>query len=162
MHASVMRWVKERVEGHRLAAGDVIDVGSYDVNGTVRDLFTGTYTGVDLRDGPNVNRVVGAHGLVEMFGERSFDTVVCCEMLEHDPGFWISMEQMGRILRPGGRLLLTARGIGFPLHEYPDDLWRFTVQAGERLADLADLEQVEVSEDPDSPGIFLTGERRAD
>lgn len=157
MHGSVMAFVGREVEKHRLREKTCLDVGSYDVNGSVRGLFNGSYTGVDMRAGPNVDHVVNAHDLVPFFGSGVFDVVVCCEMLEHDPAFWMSMRQMGAVLRPGGRLILTTRGLNFPLHEYPDDLWRFTPSAGHVLAELAGLDKVEVKDDPQASGIFLTG-----
>jgi SAM-dependent methyltransferase len=155
-----MSFVSRMARVHELGRGSVLDVGSYDVNGNVRELFKGArYVGIDMRAGPNVDRVVDAHDLVQTFGPESFDTVVCCEMLEHDPAFWVSMSQMGRILKPEGRMILTTRGIGFPLHEYPSDLWRFTLDAGKRLGELADLVDVTVNDDPQAPGIFLFGRK---
>ena len=155
-----MSFVARVVRKHELGHGSVLDVGSYDVNGNVRPLFNGARcVGIDMRQGPNVDRVVNAHDLVETFGPESFDTVVCCEMLEHDPEFWVSTEQMGRILKRGGRLVLTTRGLGFPLHEYPTDLWRFTPDAGKRLAEIAGLVDVQVTDDPQASGIFVTGRR---
>lgn len=160
MHASVMAFVERKARVHEIVRGSVLDVGSYDVNGNVRGLFGGArYVGIDMRPGPNVDRVVDAHDLVETFGPESFDTVVCCEMLEHDPEFWTSLAQMGAVLKHGGRMLLTTRGIGFPLHEYPDDLWRFTVSAGRRLGAIAGLVDVEVTEDMQAPGIFVDGRK---
>ena len=137
MHDSVAAFVSRKIRQHDLARGSVLDVGSFDVNGNLRGMFAGArYLGVDMRPGPNVDRVVNAHDLVAEFGPASFDTVVCCEVLEHDPEFWTSMAQMGEVLKPGGRMLVTTRGIAFPLHEFPDDLWRFTLSAGKRLAEL--------------------------
>ena len=153
-----MSFVQRCVNRFELMRGSVLDVGSYDVNGNVRALFDGArYVGIDMRPGPNVDRVLDAHFLVEAFGPESFDTVVCCEMLEHDPAFWLSMKQMGAVLKHGGRLVLTTRGLGFPLHEYPTDLWRFTPDAGSVIARIAGLVDIEVRDDPQASGIFVTG-----
>ena len=161
MHDSVMSFVSRCVNRFELMRGSVLDVGSYDVNGNVRKLFEGArYIGIDMRKGPNVDRVLDAHGLVEAFGPESFDTVVCCEMLEHDPEFWTSMAQMGAVLKSGGRMILTTRSIGFPLHEYPSDLWRFTPQAGALLAKMAGLSDFEVKDDPQASGILVTGRKQ--
>ena len=157
MHDSVMQFVQEQVTRHRLGDKHVLDVGSLDVNGSVRAMFTNGYVGVDMREGKNVDHVLNAHGLSAFFDLASFDAVVCCEMLEHDDAFWVSMREMNRVLKPGGRLILTTRGLGFPLHEYPDDLWRFTVSAGRKLAEIAGLKEVSVTEDPQASGIFITG-----
>lgn len=151
MHPSVHAWVAG------IAAeltGVTLEVGSLNVNGTVRDLFAGPYVGVDMRPGPGVDQIAVASALP--FPDRSFDTVVSTEMLEHDPTFWLSIPEMARVLRPGGHLLLTARGNGFPTHDYPADYWRFSPSAFALLFDLADLDTVEVRDDPDphSPGVF--------
>lgn len=47
------------------------------------------------------------------YADESFDTVLCCELLEHlhaDPMFM--MYEINRILKPGGHLLLTTPNIG--------------------------------------------------
>jgi SAM-dependent methyltransferase len=47
------------------------------------------------------------------YPDESFDTVLCCELIEHltaDPMHMMS--EINRILRPGGRLLLTTPNIG--------------------------------------------------
>lgn len=106
-------------------SGKVLDCGSRDVNGSVRDLFT-DYTGIDQCSGKNVDRVMSTHDL-SVFPAGSFDHVLCLEMLEHDAAFWDSFVEMKRVLKSGGRLVVTTRGIDFPLHE-PPDYWRFTAQ----------------------------------
>jgi SAM-dependent methyltransferase len=158
-HESVLMYVSMAVDAYGLAEKSCLDVGSLDVNGSVRDYFKGEYVGIDIREGKNVDLVLSAHDIVSHFGEERFDVVVCCEMMEHDRKFWVTMEQFGKVLKPGGRLILTTRGIGFPLHEYPWDLWRFTEEAGKILGELAGLRDVTVRSDPQAPGIFLTGVR---
>ena len=152
MHDSVMRWVADKVTTYGLAEKDTLEVGSYDVNGSVRPLFQGRYVGVDMREGPGVDRKAYAHCLP--FQPCSFDVVVCTEMLEHDSRFWESVKQMARVLRKDGLLLLTARGIGFPKHDYPGDYWRFTPEAFAVLFELAELNPLEIVEDPEQSGVF--------
>lgn len=154
MHASVLTWVGEKVSAHGLGSLSTLEVGSFDVNGSPRSMFAGSYVGVDMRSGPGVDEVASAADLP--YRDRSFDVVVCCEMLEHDPSPWRSLPEMARVLAAGGWLLLTARGIGFPAHDYPGDFWRFTPSAFVLLFDLAGLVPVEVVPDPDprSPGVF--------
>lgn len=160
MHDSVMRWVRKKVREHDLRDLNVLEVGSYDENGSVRSMFTGGYLGVDMRDGPGVDRVADASALP--FGIESFDFVISTEMLEHDKTFWLSMREMGRVLKPGGLLLITTRGNGFPLHAYPDDYFRFMPSAAPLLLELASCDVVETLEDPDpqAPGIFALGRKR--
>jgi SAM-dependent methyltransferase len=106
--------------------GKTLDVGSFNVNGCVRPFFT-DYIGVDMRQGPNVDMVMNAHHLE--FPDATFDNVLCMEMLEHDDAFWVSVAELKRVLKPGGTLVITVPGIGFPKHDYPSDYWRFTAEA---------------------------------
>jgi SAM-dependent methyltransferase len=154
MHASAMAWLRAKVATHDLSPLSTLEVGSYNVHGSPRHLFTGSYVGVDMRSGPGVDEVASAADLP--YRDGSFDVVVCAEMLEHDPSPWRSLPEMARVLRVGGWLLLTARGIGFPLHDFPSDYWRFTPSAFGLLFNLAGLVPVEIVADPDpqSPGVF--------
>jgi SAM-dependent methyltransferase len=139
-----------------LAGRSVLEVGSYDVNGSVRPFFTGPFVGVDARQGPGVDQVAFADALP--FADGSFEVVVSTEMLEHDLRPWRSLVEMARVLRPGGTLLLTARGYDgrgcFPVHDYPDDLWRFSGRSLQILTEDAGL-TTRVDVDPTDPGWFL-------
>jgi SAM-dependent methyltransferase len=157
MHESVRAWIASEVAEHGLADLHTLEVGSLDVNGSIADLFT-DIIGVDMREGPGVDRVMDAHALE--FPDAAFDAVVCCEMVEHDAAFWLSLAEIGRVLRPGGTLLLTTRGNGFPEHSYPWDYWRFMPNSGGLLSDLASCDLAELHEDPQVPGIFLRAIRR--
>lgn len=155
MHPSVMEWVADKISEHQLTEKTVLECGSRNVNGSVRPLFKASYyVGVDMEDGRDVDYVCRADSLG--FDDGFFDVVVSTEMLEHDPYFWLSLPEMARVLKPGGVLLLTTRGIGFPYHEHPSDYWRFTLDALEHLFDMAGLTTLEVVEDPlyGHPGVF--------
>lgn len=158
MHSSVMAWVGGQVAEHGLAASSTLEVGSLDVNGSVRPFFSGRYIGIDMRAGPGVDEVGLASALP--FPARSFEVVVSTEMLEHDPSPWLSMAEMGRVLKPGGHLLLTTRGNGFGEHNEPSDYWRFMPSARGLLLELAECDPVAQALDPEVPGIFVHGVRR--
>ena len=87
----------------------VLDCGSRDINGNNRFLFTNSeYVGVDICQGPNVDVVSPIHELT--YPENSFDTVICAEVLEHDPHWIESIRNMIRMLKPGGLLIITCAG----------------------------------------------------
>jgi SAM-dependent methyltransferase len=153
-----MAWVGNRVARYRLATMETVEVGSLNVNGSCREFFRGPYIGLDMRDGPGVDVVGFAAHLP--FETASADVVICTEVLEHDPSFWATLDEIGRILRPRGHLLLTTRGNGFGEHREPEDLWRFMPDSRRLLADLASCDLLEEALDPEVPGVFVHGRRR--
>lgn len=161
MHDTCFKWVQSVVKQIDLTGLSVLEVGSYNVNGSVRPLFkeAKNYVGIDNREGPGVDRVMDA-SLLNFHGPM-FDIVISTEMLEHDPAFWISMREMGRVLKPQGHLIITARGNGFPLHDYPGDYWRFMPQSFELLFQIAGCEVLQITPDhKSSPGVFGWGRKR--
>lgn len=118
MHDQAFRYVQRIVGALDLAGKHIIEIGSYNVNGSVRPLFTGaaSYVGVDARAGAGVDVVRKAQALqAEMF-EHPANVVVCCEVLEHDKDAEGIIQAAHRILKPGGILILTAAGPGRAPH----------------------------------------------
>ena len=112
-----------------LVSGAVLEVGSFDMNGSPRGLFLEcpSYTGIDLTPGPSVDLVMDCHNL--KFADKSFNVVVDAERLEHDSDFFRSYREIHRVLRPGGHAIVTTRSWGgFHPHCLPQDYWRFTAE----------------------------------
>lgn len=121
------RFVKSRV------GPTMLDVGSFDVNGSLRDSFPGVeYTGMDQVTGKNVDVV--NDNLFFPFDECSFDFVVSSSCFEHDRFFWVTIAEMFRVVKYGGYVYLNAPSTG-PHHSYPIDAWRFYADAGKALAE---------------------------
>ena len=112
-------------------AARVLEVGSLDINGSVRDLFEDCdYTGVDLQIGPGVD--LACPGQLLALPSEYFDTVVSAECFEHNPYWRETFANMLRMARPGGLVLISCATTGRKEHgtsrTRPDDS-PFTVQA---------------------------------
>jgi SAM-dependent methyltransferase len=85
---------------------DILEVGSLNVNGSVRRYFTNfkQYIGVDWRAGPDVDVVCLAE---DMNFDKQFNVVISCSMLEHDPHWDLSLLNMTKYLKEDGILLLS-------------------------------------------------------
>jgi SAM-dependent methyltransferase len=155
MHGSVMTYVGHWVGALALQQEPTLEVGSFDVNGSVRQFFTGPFVGVDMREGPGVDKVALANDLP--FDDASFVVVVSTEMLEHDTRPWKSVAEMARVCQVGGYVIITARGYDergcFPIHDYPDDNWRFSCNAAREMLLDAGLTVVDLIPDPGDPGF---------
>jgi SAM-dependent methyltransferase len=103
MHEAAYQWVAAHVPEKR---AKVLEVGSRDINGSIRPLFDGSdYTGLDITEGPGVD-VVG--DVKDHSGK--YDVVVSCEVLEHHPHPQEVIEAAHRLLKRGGTLIVTAAG----------------------------------------------------
>lgn len=105
----------------------MLELGSKDFNGSVRSFFADAseYIGIDMEPGMGVDMVLNSSQMLEKFGAASFNTIICCETLEHDVAFLETIKQMHIMLRELGMLIITTPTFGFPLHRYPKDYWRF-------------------------------------
>ena len=111
----------------------VCEVGSRSVapeSTTKRELFPRAerYIGVDIHAAANVDIVGDAHFLHEMLGEASADVVFSGAVLEHLSCPWLFSAAVNRTLKPGG-LTFHATHQAWPIHEEPNDFWRFSDEA---------------------------------
>lgn len=75
------------------------------------------------------------------FRDGSLDAVLCTQVLEHVPDPGRAMGEIARVLKPGGRLLLSAPFF-YPLHDEPHDYYRFSPHGFEVLLETAGLAPV--------------------
>jgi SAM-dependent methyltransferase len=91
----------------------VLEVGSLDINGSVRPLFTQCdYWGIDLGEGNGVDQVIN----ILDFPGKFYDVVISSEMLEHDREWKFSLIKMFNCLVHGGLLIFTCAGPDRPPH----------------------------------------------
>ncbi|MEO6727113.1 MAG: class I SAM-dependent methyltransferase [Blastocatellia bacterium] len=150
MHNSSYEHMADLVARH-LPAGQalsILDIGSYDVNGSYKRLFAQPhwhYIGVDLSSGPNVDVVLSSSYHLPM-ATGSIDLIISGQAFEHVEYFWLSWLEMARLLKPGGQIFLIAPSRG-PEHRYPVDCWRFYPDGYRALAKFGGLDLIEVSTD---------------
>lgn len=98
------------------------------------------YVAADLGGNPQATLELSDDGTVPV-PSGTFDAVLSTQVLEHvaDPGLYL--DECFRVLRPGGRLLLSTHGT-FVYHPDPDDYWRWTCAGLQRIAREAGFEVV--------------------
>ena len=82
----------------------------------------------DMSPGDDVDIVCDAHKLTDQFQKNSFDIVVINSVLEHVRRTWIVAQQIYAILKRNGIVHVQTHQ-SFPLHGYPDDYYRFSIEA---------------------------------
>lgn len=138
MHESALFYAKTFFETYCINSPDedyvIIEIGSQDVNGSIRDFApkTATYIGVDFADGNGVDLKIQDPYILPI-ADESADIVVSTSCLEHSEFFWLTFLEMARILKPGGLLYINVPSNGM-YHRYPVDCWRFYPDSGRALA----------------------------
>ena len=101
-----------------------------------------SYTGLDLRKGNNVDIIIeNAYDWKEI-DENSYDVVVTGQALEHMEFFWLTMEQINKVLKPGGLCCIIVPSTG-PVHRNPYDCYRFNEDGVRSLAKYVKFEILE-------------------
>lgn len=117
----------------------VLDIGSLDINGSNKDLFENCdYIGIDLGEGKNVDVVSIGH----MYDapDEYFDTIISTETFEHDMFYEKTIQNIIRMLKPGGLFLFTCAAPGRPEHGTRNSIYPmidapFLVNMSEEWAD---------------------------
>lgn len=125
MHGEITHFLQRfvRESGVRTLSGrSVVEIGSYDINGSAREVLqpgTASYVGVDWREGPGVDAVSIGHAYKPAPGQ-SFDVAVSCQALEHDPHWRATLARLvGLVASPerDGWVIVTCAGPGYTPHE---------------------------------------------
>jgi SAM-dependent methyltransferase len=128
---------------------EIIDLGSLDVNGSYRPLFSANawrYRGLDLCEGPNVDLVLRQPYRWSGIAANSVDVCISGQALEHIPLFWLVALEIERVLKPGGLACVIAPSGGYE-HRYPVDCWRFYPDGFRTLSDFSGLQVEEIHTD---------------
>ncbi len=103
---------------------EILDVGSYDVNGSYKPLFQNSgwnYYGMDMVAGPNVDLI--SRSAFDFDLDRQFDVVISGNCMEHVEAPWKWIREVEKITKKGGLVcIITPFSIGE--HRHPVDCWR--------------------------------------
>jgi len=111
---------------------NVVEIGSQDVNGSLRSLWSGvSYIGVDFVEGKGVDVILDDPYKLP-FEDASVDVVLSSSVFEHSEMFWVLYLEIMRILKPHGLFYLNVPSNG-DFHRWPVDCWRFYPDSGKAL-----------------------------
>lgn len=164
MTPQIQDWVNRIKKQFINKSGKILEIGSLNVNGGIRFLFDDAkdYIGIDAQKGLGVDRVMSAHYIFRHWKPATFDMVICLETLEHDQKPWISLQQMYRVLKRGGYLIISTPTFGFPEHRYPKDYFRYGMDAFKDIfyKDFQILNLETVYDIENSPSICCIGKKQ--
>lgn len=103
----------------------VLDVGAMHKNGSYKELFKDyRYVGMDVEEGKNVDVVCPKLYHWDEIVDGSFDAVISGQCLEHVPMPWRWIQEVNRVVKKGGIIIILAPWQWKP-HYYPVDCWRW-------------------------------------
>jgi len=149
-----MKNIKQKITRTRLDAflkkhannGKTLDIGC-STSGYAK--YFPNRIGLDIAEKEGVDVVGDAHDLP--FSDNEFEVILCTEVLEHLHSPQIAINEMRRILKKGGTLILTTRFI-YPIHDAPHDYFRYTKYGLKHL--LSQWKILELEEETDTMGAF--------
>lgn len=115
MHAAAFAFIQSVATDR--PPGLVVELGGYQINGSIRSLFPDPYLSTDVRPGPGVDVVADGATYVPPSPPAC---VVCCEVLEHTAEAEAICRNAYRMLQPGGVFFVTAAGVGRAPHSAID------------------------------------------
>jgi SAM-dependent methyltransferase len=138
MHLTAMSNCRRFFEcyGRHFVAGAgvrVLEIGSQDVNGSLRETapVDFEYVGLDFAPAKGVDVVLEDPYRLP-FAAESADIVLSSSCFEHSEMFWIVFLEVMRVLKPRGLFYLNVPSNG-AFHRFPVDCWRFYPDSGHAL-----------------------------
>lgn len=125
----------------------IVDIGSFDKNGDfnygiIFNEKKWTYTGLDLKEGNNIDIVVNNPYHWDVIEDESYDLVISGQAFEHIEYFWLTLEEVKRILKPEGLFFLIVPSSG-PVHKNPYDCYRFNEDGMKSMANYINFTVIE-------------------
>jgi SAM-dependent methyltransferase len=129
------------------ASGRLLDLGcgKAPLYGVYRQFATDVQCidwGNSLHGAVYLDKVCDLTGTIP-YPDKSFDTIILSDVLEHLPEPMNCWREMSRLLAPGGKVILNVP-FYYQLHEEPHDYYRYTEFALRRFAEKSGFEVIEL------------------
>ncbi|MAV60989.1 MAG: hypothetical protein CMQ83_01335 [Gammaproteobacteria bacterium] len=112
---------------------DILEIGSGDttLNQSAEPIFhnASSFIQTDINDNYD-HKYLDITGQIQI--EEKFDLVLCANVLEHVFDTTSAIKNLNYLLKEKGHLLVSVPFI-YPLHDEPEDFWRFTEHALKKL-----------------------------
>lgn len=129
----------------------ILDVGSLDTsdnNYNYKSIFENPkwdYKGLDFENGKNVDILVKDIYNWQEINNNSYDVIISGQLFEHLGFFWLTMNEIARVLKPGGICCIIVPSDG-PKHGSSNiDCYRFKEDSMEFLAKYVDFNVLHIS-----------------
>lgn len=121
----------ERICAERPVRGSVLEVGAVPTEQSLllmRSLDQVTSkVGIDLT-GPHefkgIKILKGNSNQMDCFPDNEFDATLCCSTLEHDKYFWKTVDEIKRVTKPGGMIVISVPSFSKLKAEKVKALWK--------------------------------------
>ncbi len=126
---SIKKWLTRKVYRKKereilkkyRTAGEVLDVGG---GGSPYKEYFPNLKSLDVNPQKEADVVCDAEDMKEI-ADETFDLVLCTSVLEHTRRPWRVVTEIKRVLRGGGVAIVSVPFL-YPLHETPEDYYRFS------------------------------------
>jgi FkbM family methyltransferase len=145
-----MKWFRDNFIDHTKEL-EILDIGSLNStndNFNYKSLFSNpkwNYNGLDYEDGNNVDILVDDIYNWEKIKDQSYDVIISGQLFEHLKFFWITMEEIERVLKYGGYCCIIAPSSGPSHGSGNNDCYRFYEDGMKSLAKHVNFEILHVS-----------------
>ena len=122
----IRKYLLEQLESHSKAGFELLDVG-VGTKPYLKEISDSSviYYSCDLLENLTSPHSFLADANSIQVADGSFDLVTSFQVLEHLQQPWVACEEWGRVLKNGGRLILTTNFF-YPIHGSPNDFFRFS------------------------------------
>ena len=142
MHENSMKLMEDFISKYHLQDSIVIDMGSQDINGSYKELFSpDKYIGADIVQGINVDVIVGS-SVWHLI--KNVDLIISGQTLEHVEDIEDFMASISEKLNSGGLICLIAPTEG-PAHNYPIWAGNYSKERMEKVVKRAGFEIIDCS-----------------